>query len=616
MDGSITTNKGIALIGKLLAQKGALQITRVAVGDGTPPASPATLNALVHELKNATIESVDNPKNGEAKIVVTVSSIGVTQGFFVKEIGVFAKDTDGREILYAYAGFSDNPQWIRPEGTAITNVATYDINTIIDRVSDVKVTIDPSSLATKADLVKLDDRISALERKEHVKIYGVRWPKGASASKGERIYDSVGMTAEAGVGSQTVTNDFDKAYPFAGRRRCNGYRDADRTFHVTAYEGEPGYTTNDPAKLVYVETPEFYYFDGIDGDYEVMAVSTYPVPGFEFMPRTYSAAYLVAMEGETDSKKPTSRSGVFSDYNSLNGWATDIKKLGSQYTGMLAVDNYIDGLLMMVEFGTKDVQTVIMGASTLPYSDSHVALAAEDSANRILITKAQAADYVVGQTISLSKSNIWSDEVAKNRIITKIEDKSTDQTYLYFDGAAVSVAEGCHVSSRPWVNGAADVVAASSGSTVDNTSGKYPFIYRGKENPYANAWVNVADILATREGSEGNYKYYMNYLPDPTKYAGGTVSSDYVKLSYEMAKDGGYVKELGKDKRYPFIRMTSVVGASSTTYYADYYWPAQSAVCAVLAGGYLSDGRICGPRYFHCGAAPSNSDWVRRARLS
>lgn len=34
MDGSITTNRGIALIGKLLAQKGALQITRVAVGDG------------------------------------------------------------------------------------------------------------------------------------------------------------------------------------------------------------------------------------------------------------------------------------------------------------------------------------------------------------------------------------------------------------------------------------------------------------------------------------------------------------------------------------------------------------------------------------------------------
>ena len=109
------------------------------------------------------------------------------------------------------------------------------------------------------------------------------------------------------------------------------------------------------------------------------------------MPRTYSAAYLVAMEGETDGKKPTSRSGVFSDYNSLNGWATDIKKLGSQYTGMLAVDNYIDGLLMMIEFGTKDTQTVIMGACSLPYDNNHVALAAETGVNRILLTKAQAA---------------------------------------------------------------------------------------------------------------------------------------------------------------------------------------------------------------------------------
>ena len=141
------------------------------------------------------------------------------------------------------------------------------------------------------------------------------------------------------------------------------------------------------------------------------------------------------------------------------------------------------------------------------------------------------------------------------------------------------------MSSRPWVNGAADVVAASSGSTVDNTSGKYPFIYRGKENPYANAWVNVADLLHVREGTEGNYKYHMAYLPDPTKYAGGTVSSDYVQLDFEMPGQDGYVKELGKDPRYPFIRVTKTIGGSSSTYYADYYWYGRNAVNAVIAGG-------------------------------
>lgn len=617
MDGSITTNKGIALIAKLLAQKGDLQITRVAVGDGTPPSTPATLNALVHQLKNANIEQVTNPKNGEAKIVVTVSSIGVTTGFFIREIGVFAKDTDGSEILYSYAGFSDNPQWIRPEGAAITNVATYDLNTIIDRVANVQVTIDPSSLATKEQLEAFEDRISALEKKEHVKIYGVRWPKGGSASKGERIYDSVGMTAEVGVGDAVVVNDFDSAYPFAGRRRCNGYRDADRTFHVTAYEGEPGYSINDPDKLVYVETPEFYFFDGIDGDYEVKAVSTYPVPGFIHVPRTYSGAYLVAMEGESTAQVPTSRSGVFSDYGSLNTWATNIRKLGTQYTGMLALDQYIDHLLMTIEFGTKDVQTVMMGCCNLPYNAEHVALVAETGVNRICITKAQAASYVVGQAISISATAYHLDDVAKNRTITAITDKSTEETYLYFDGAAVNIAVGYYVSSRPWVNGSTDVVAASSGSPVDNTSGKYPCVYRKKENPYGNAWVNVADLLASREGSsEEDYKYYMNYLPDPTKYSAGAITDDYVKLSYEMPGTNGYVKEFSVDEKYPWVRMAKTIGASSATYYADYYYAATVAVGAVLVGGYLNHGRNAGPGCFNCNNAPSYSYWNRRARLS
>lgn len=627
MDGSITTNKGIALISKLLASKGPLKITRVAVGDGTPPSNPATLNGLVHELKNANLESIDNPKNGEAKIVVTVSSVGVTVGFFIKEIGVFAEDTDGKEILYSYAGFSDNPQWIRPEGAAVTNVATYDLNTIVDRVSEVQVTIDPSSFATKEQLESLDGRISALEKQEHVKIYGVRWRKNASASAGERIYDSVGMVANVGTGAETVVNDFDSVYPFAGRRRCNGYRDADRTFHVTAYEGEPGYTTNDPTKLVYVETPLFYYFDGIDGDYEIKAVSAYPVPGFLPSPAhinpdgtvrqyAYSAAYLVAMEGETGSEKPSSRAGVFSDYNSLNGWATNIKKLGSQYTGMLIADQYVDTILMMVEFATKDMQTIMQGCTTLPYSDTHKALATENSVNRILITKAQAAGYVVGQAISLSVSAYHLDELAKNRTITAITDKSTEETYLYFDGAAVNIAVGNFVSSRPWVNGATDVVAASSGSPTDNTSGKYPCKYRGKENPYGNAWVNVADLLAVRKGSEDNYTYHMAYLPDPTKYAAGVVSEDYVELDYQMPGSDGYVKEWNVDERYPWIRMAKTLGASSTTYYADYYYYSRNAVSAVLAGGYLNGGRIAGPCHFYCYYAPSYSYWYRRARLS
>lgn len=629
MDGSFTTNKGLALISKLMAQKGALKITRVSVGDGTPPGNPATLTNLVHKVQDATLEGVTNPQNGEAKIQITVSSIGVHQGYFIREIGVFAQDPEDGEVLYAYAGFADNPQWIRPEGEAITNVVTYDINTIIDRVQSVQVVVDPSSFATKQQLNALDSRVAELERQNHPAIYGVRWPKGASASKGERIYDAVGMTAAVGVGAEPVVNDFDKVYPFAGRRRCNGYRDTDRTFHVTAYEGEPGFSKNDPAKLVYVETPLFWYYDGELDGYEVKAVSPYPIPGFLPAPECvdplhpdaapaqygYSAAYRVAMEGDAESKKPSSRSGVYSDYNSLNNWATDIQKLGKQYTGMLFADFYTDMLLMMVEFATKDLQTVMMGASSMPYSDQHKALMAEESVNRIVIAKAQADLYVVGQAISISAS-VAGDEIAKNRTVERIEAKSTDDSYIYFDGAAVDIAVGNIVSSRPWVNGATDVVVASSGSPVSNTDGKHPCVYRGKEDPYGDAWIYVADVLADRTvASEPEYKYHMNFLPDPTKYAAGAISGDYVKLNYEIPSTDGYVKEFSADQRFPWVQAPKSVGGSSTTYYACYYWFPRSATTPVIAGGCLDNGRSCGFS-LDCRGAPSNSDWTRRARLS
>ena len=108
----------------------------------------------------------------------------------------------------------------------------------------------------------------------------------------------------------------------------------------------------------------------------------------------------------------------------------------------------------------------------------------------------------------------------------------------------------------------------------------------------------------------------MAYLPDPTKYAAGVVSDDYVELDYQMPGSDGYVKEWNVDERYPWIRMAKTLGASSTTYYADYYYYSRSAVSAVIAGGDLDNGRHAGPCSFYCYSAPSGSYWGRRARLS
>lgn len=453
-------------------------------------------------------------------------------------------------------------------------------------------------------------------------VYGARWAEGSSASAGERVGDAAGLVANAGVGDEVVQNDFDGVYPWAGRRRCNGYRDSDGEFVVTAYEGEAGYSQTDPDKLVYVETPLFYYFDGVKDGYEQKLISMLPQPGFSPSPacikpdgslrtHSYSAAYLMALE----DGKATSRAGAFSAYGASGDLYAAARTLGNQYTPMRTADVYVDNLLMTVEFATKNLQSVMAGATDLPTVDTHTALAAEAGANRIAIAKAQAALYTVGQTISLSNTSLWNEELAANRRVTQIVEKDATNSYIYFDGEAVDIATTTRIFSRAWINGAADGVAATSGSPGSNQSGKYPCVYRGKENPYGNGGQMLGDLLVKAETAGGAKSAY--FLPDAREFT-GSIDEHCVKLDVPFPAAGGYIQSFTQDARYPWVRVPQETGGSATTYYADTINISNeggTSVCSVQVGALWYSGAINGPYGMRAGDPLTYGPMHKRARL-
>ena len=144
-------------------------------------------------------------------------------------------------------------------------------------------------------------------------------------------------------------------------------------------------------------------------------------------------------------------------------------------------------------------------------------------------------------------------------------------------------------------------------------------MYRGIERPYGDSFEWISDVLFKREGAgtaEDPYTYDVYFLPDPTKYANGAITDDYVKLNYGIPGADGYVKTLGLDSRYPWIRIPDAIGASTTTYYSDYYYYPRSAICAARVGGDWTDGSRAGPLCWYCTYAPSYSNVDFRARLS
>ena len=457
--------------------------------------------------------------------------------------------------------------------------------------------------------------------------YGVRFYGSANdGASVQRLYNAYGLTAGVGTDTQTAVNDFDSVYPWAGRKRCCGYFNAVGNFVVNAYEGEAGYVTDGSNGEVWVETPLFYYNHtyGDDGSEEI-AISTYPIGGYLPSPihinadgtlrqKAYTAAYPMGVVDDM----PTSRSGVYTPVLSLNKSIENAQKMGGRYTITTAAEQYTTCLLMWVEFATRDIQTKMSGASSLPYSASHKAIAAETGTNRMILSNSNAAEYVVGQGIAIGTA-LGNTSVANNRTVTAIEPYDGANTAVSFDGEPVNIAVGNVVFSIAWKTGICDGVLSSSGSPVSNTNGKYTCIYRGEETPFGNAFEWLSDVLFKRAGEgtqESPYTYDVYYLQDPTKYANGSITDDYVKINYQLPQEEGYVKRLGYDERFPYIRFPVEAGASAATYYSDYYYRPSYETCGCGTGGAWYLGNSCGLSCVICSHPPTSSTIHRRARLS
>lgn len=458
--------------------------------------------------------------------------------------------------------------------------------------------------------------------------YGVRF--GGAANTGEtvsRLYNAVGLVAGVGTDTEAPQNDFDNIFPWNARRRCCGYWDTDGNFVVNAYKGEPGYAEDGTNGEVWIEHSLFYFKHDYGETDETVVISATKLAGFEPAPifqkngnkdAPYQKAYTPAFPMATVDNKPTSRAGVFSDLYSLNSAMTDARKAGANYTTTTAAEQYTECLYMWVEFATRNLQSVMVGATNMPYTASDTATVAETGANRIVVSNAVAAKYVVGQTIGIGAS-LGSTAIANNRIVTAIETYDDANKAISFDGAAVNIVVGNIIFALAWKNGSCASVIASSGSPVSNTNGKYNCVYRGKETPYGNSFEWISDILLKREGAgteESPYTYTPQYLPDATKYANGTITEDYVPMNFKLPTADGYVKRLGIDSRFPWARLPCETGAGSTTYYSDYYYPPHYATCAARVGGYWNSGSYAGPCYWGCSSAPSNASVYYRARLS
>ena len=134
-----------------------LQFLRVALGDGADPDNPESLSALVNERQSLSIQSFELLGDGTSKLRAIMTNQGVEVGFFVREIGVYARDPDTQqERLYSYSNSAEQSDFLPAEGGATLVEQIFDLVTVIGSAQNVTAVIDDYiTIATKADIEEI-----------------------------------------------------------------------------------------------------------------------------------------------------------------------------------------------------------------------------------------------------------------------------------------------------------------------------------------------------------------------------------------------------------------------------------------------------------------------------
>lgn len=105
------TDAGRQIIVKALSGDCAIEFTKFGVGNGAAPASVSTLTDLVNLVKSININSLTSG-DGCANLSGVLDNANLPNGFWWREVGIYATDPDAGEVLYAYAHAGEYAEYI------------------------------------------------------------------------------------------------------------------------------------------------------------------------------------------------------------------------------------------------------------------------------------------------------------------------------------------------------------------------------------------------------------------------------------------------------------------------------------------------------------------------
>ena len=562
---AVITKKGQELLAKVVAGTTKLEFTKIKVSDTKLSGDLASMTGIGTIKQEQKVASVVRKNGSNVTVSASFSNQTLGQGYYVRNLGLYANDPQAGEILYSISVADESTataDYMPPFNGIGVSSLMVDLVTAVSNASSVKVNVDPTAGATVAQIVNLQEQIDDVKSfvgYESSDVYGV-----------EVDFVNKKFTRLAGAENLTSGADFDKLTPWGGRKRCNLTNEG----VMVAYRGETGYSEAGATSATITKGTTEY-------------PSGTKVQTMVEQPLFYTKVVPV--------KSSVSSSGRGKKYDKARFYISPTPKAGFK-----PVDGFLDdnGILQdKIYLSAFEGSIFDTSAGAYLKADEQVADFATD-----MLSSIAGAKPASGLTQNLTRANVrklcanrgagWGSHsifaMAVTEWLLMIEYASLDAQRKVGRGVCDFTDDG--KTNMAVVTGATSGLGNGSGIDPNGgVDGKCSVSYRGEENLWGNiwTWLDKVNILA-----KGQNEVFVHEI-------GATVADDtttgYKSLGYHWSHSNGYQSAFGIDPEHPEL-LIPTEASGSDVFTGNFVWQnyTYNGFFIAILGGRWDGGSHCG----------------------
>lgn len=156
----IITNKGKELLSEIATSTSKIEFTRVSTSDRAYSEDEIVgLIDLAGIKQTNHISSVVVQTGGKIKIEAAFENRELTEGYFIKAIGIYAKAGSGTEVLYAVAIEKTGRYSIPPYNNATVSAVYLKLFIAVDNFEKITLEVSPGAFITSSEIGRIKDEL-------------------------------------------------------------------------------------------------------------------------------------------------------------------------------------------------------------------------------------------------------------------------------------------------------------------------------------------------------------------------------------------------------------------------------------------------------------------------